>query len=147
MKRLISTLPIFMATMACEVTVHEHDHDEYVVPVQPIVEEAPFIEWADAGCFWSSFEGDFLWWFQADVFDANGFEDVSAVYADVLDWNGQWVDSFELYQDYNQQLTWYSDWRELSTWLDCRYPDYLIEFVAYDWLGGVDAIDVVPATY
>ena len=90
MKRLISTLPIFIFATACDVTVYEHE-DVYVEPVHTVVEEAPFIEWADAGCFWSSAERDFVWWFEADVFDANGFEDVSAVYADVLDWDGVWV--------------------------------------------------------
>jgi len=145
MLRLISTLPILLLSLGCVVTVHDSDPDP--VPPLPPAEEAPFIEWADAGCYWSAVDRDFVWWFEADVFDANGFEDVSAVYADVLDWDGQFVDSFELYQNLDDKIVWGSDWFELSTWLDCRYPDYIVEFLAYDWLGGVDVLDVTPLVY
>ena len=95
----------------------------------------------------SAVDRDFVWWCEADVFDANGFEDGSAVYADVLDWDGQFVDSFELYQNLDDKIVWGSAWFELSTWLDCRYPDYIVEFLAYDWLGGVDVLDVTPLVY
>ncbi len=144
MVRFLLTSLAFLPLVGCVVSIQETP-TKSVDP--PPAEVAPYIEWADAGCYWSSYDGDFVWWFEADVLDGNGIFDVDAVYADVLDWNGNWIDSFELFRDGSDPILWYSDWLELSTWLDCRYNDYLVEFVAYDALGAMDTVDVIPLTY
>jgi hypothetical protein len=141
----IPTLFAFLFFTGCVVTVQDDNHHE-PAPLPP-VEEAPFIEWADAGCEWSPYDGDFSWWFEADVFDSNGLDDVASVYADVMDWEGHWVDSFALAQDLGHGLMWSAEWLERSTWLDCRYSYYTVEFLAYDWLGGIDVLAVIPLTY
>jgi len=103
----------------------------------------PYITWAEAGCYWDGYGGDYVWYFEADVDDPDGPGDVIAVYADVYDdWSGDWIDGFELY--WYDGITWFSDWWESSTWLDCSYPYNVVEFSAYDVYEAYDAVDVVP---
>jgi len=103
----------------------------------------PYISWADAGCYWDPYGGDYVWSFEAEVDDPDGALDVSIVYADVYDdWTGEWIDGFELYPV--EGITWYSDWWQVSTWLDCSYPYNVVEFVAYDVFDAWDAVDVYP---
>ena len=46
---------------------------------------------------------------------------------------GEWVDAFELY--YDQGDTFYSAWQGRSTYLDCGYYDYLVDFTPEDTAG------------
>ena len=95
---------------------------------------APEVTWADASCYWDASYQDDVWWFQADIFDENGLDDVTGVYADVYDGEtGEWADAFELYYDGGH--TWYSAWQGESTYLDCAYYDYVVEFSAEDTAG------------
>jgi hypothetical protein len=109
--------------------------------------DAPSIDWADAGCYWDSYNGDYVWWFEADVFDRDGFYDVDAVYADIYDARGYWVDGFELFQETPAPEIWFSDWLEFSTFLDCGYKGYTVEFTAFDVSDDFDTMEVVPYTY
>ncbi|MSQ02668.1 MAG: hypothetical protein EXR71_12395 [Myxococcales bacterium] len=106
-------------------------------PDDPPPQVAPVIDWADASCYRDEALHDDVWWFEADIFDKNGLDDVVAVYADVYDgYTGDWVDAFAL--DYDGGNTWYSAWPARSTWLDCDYYDYIVDFVAEDTLGEGD---------
>ena len=97
--------------------------------------EAPLVQWADASCYWDEGYRDAVWWFEADVVDSDGLDDVVAVYADVYDgFTGEWVDAFELYYDGGN--TWYSAWQGRSTYLDCDYYDYVVDFQPEDVVGG-----------
>lgn len=103
---------------------------------------APVIGWAEAGCFWDERSYDWVWYFDAEVADPDGFADLTDVYADVLDdWDGRLVDSFQL-EDYGGG-EFSTAWFQWDTYLDCRSGPYRIEFVAYDIF---DAWDVY-ATY
>jgi len=98
------------------------------------VNEAPLVEWADASCYWDKGYRDDVWWFEADIVDADGLDDVVAVYADVYDgFSGEWVDAFELY--YDGSNTWYSAWQGRSTYLDCAYYNYIVDFTPEDVVG------------
>ncbi len=126
MRLVLSTLPLLLAS-GCFVYTDGPAHH-----AGPPAQVAPIIDWADASCYRDEVYHDDVWWFEADVLDAN--DDVVAVYADVYDGDtGEWVDAFELYYDGGN--TWYSAWQERSTWLDCDYYDYIVDFVAEDTLG------------
>ncbi len=104
---------------------------------------APFIDWADAACGWDPVYYDFVWTFDADVDDWDGLGDVVAVYADVYDtWTGQWQDGFELAPV--DGYTWSSAWVGGSTYLDCGYPDYVVDFTAVDSWEATDLVSVYP---
>jgi hypothetical protein len=95
---------------------------------------APTVEWADASCYWDGAYHDYVWWFEADIADGNGLDDVRSVTADVYDgWTGEWLDVFEL--DYDGGNTWFSAWQGRSTYLDCEYYDYIVDFEAADGQG------------
>jgi len=106
------------------------------------VNDPPVIEWADASCFYDEYYRDDVWWFEADLRDDEGLDDVVAVYADVYDGlTEEWVDAFELYHDSGH--TWYSAWQQDSTWLDCDHYDYIVDFVAEDVVGEGEVYTVV----
>jgi hypothetical protein len=112
----------------------------------PPVDTAPYITYADAGCFWDDYYRDDVWYFDADVDDVEGAKDIVAVYVDVYDtWDGAWVDGFDLY--YEGGITWYSAWVGHSTYLSCGYPDYVVDFTAVDSWGDADVVSVYPAFY
>ena len=95
---------------------------------------AASVDWADASCYWDDRSNDDIWWFEADISDNNGLDDMAGVYADVYDaTSGEWVDAFELYYDGGQ--TWTSSWQGRSTYLDCDYYNYIVDFVAEDTVG------------
>lgn len=112
----------------------------------PPVNRAPKFTYADAGCYPDDAYRDFVWYFDVDVDDPDGYLDVTEVYADVYDtWDGAWVDGFELYPE--QGITWYSAWVGDSTWLDCTYGGYVVDFTALDSFGASDVVSVIPATW
>jgi hypothetical protein len=115
-------------------------------PARPPLNASPLITYADAGCEPDDYYHDFVWYFDADVDDADGPADVDQVYVDVYDsYDGTWVDGFDLYPD--QGITWYSDWVGSSTYLDCTYPDYVVDFTAVDIFGATDVVSVDPLTW
>lgn len=108
---------------------------------------APVVIWADAGCYWDNYYYDDIWYFEAEADDGDGVYDVVAVYADVYDaWTGRLEDSFELYPT-NDPYYWFSDWLGSTTWLDCGYGGYVVDFVAYDSYDAYDVLTVEPWTY
>jgi hypothetical protein len=105
--------------------------------------DSPTIAYADAGCWYDSFEQDYVWWFEADVYDDDGAWDIDEVYADVFDTrNSSWVDSFAL-STWND-ITFSADWAETWTNLTCGYGDYEVDFVAYDAWDAYDVYTIVP---
>ena len=102
-------------------------------PVEPVYTNySPTISWAEAGCYYDGYYGDYIWYFEADADDANGVYDVVSMWADVYDEpSGAWVDSFELYPT-EDPYVWFSDWLGSSTHLSCGYPNYVVDFWAYD---------------
>lgn len=109
--------------------------------------DAPEVYWADAGCYWDNYYRDDIWYFEAEVDDPDGVYDVVAVYADIYDLRtGRMEDSFELFPT-NDPYYWFSDWLGSTTWLDCYYGDYVVDFVAYDSYDAYDVLSVTPFTY
>jgi hypothetical protein len=112
-----------------------------------VANTAPSVDWASSGCYWDSYYYDDVWYFEADVYDADSIWDVSAVYADVYDsWTGEWVDSFELYETQDPYV-WFSDWLGSSTYLDCYYSGYEVDIIVYDSFEAYDVMTVYPETY
>ena len=106
-----------------------------------VPDAAPTITYADASCYWDRGYDDYVWYFEADVDDWDGTVEVAGVYADVYDqWTGEWVDAFELYPEAG--ITWYSAWVGQTTYLDCEYYNYTVEFTAEDVYGAQDIVDV-----
>jgi hypothetical protein len=132
-------LPMAAAALALPACYYVHDDG----PPAP-VDTAPYITYADAGCYWDDYYRDYVWYFDVDVEDVEGAKDVVAVYADVYDeWDGSWVDGFDLY--YEGGVTWYSAWVGHTTYLDCGYPDYVVDITAVDSWNDADVVSVYPA--
>jgi hypothetical protein len=105
---------------------------------------APYISWADAGCWWDPQSRDYVWSFEAEANDADGVYDVVEVYADVYDTaNGVWQDGFVLW-DSSDPAYWYSDWYGSSTYLWCDYPGYVVDITAVDSFGDAAIVSVNP---
>lgn len=120
-------------------------------PPPPSVNYPPRVEWARSACYWDSYNGDYIWWFEAWASDPNGWQDVDQVWADVYDVGRAspvLVDSFELYGyrhgETNQVNAWFSDWLQWSTALSCGYRWYEVDVIAYDRLGEYDVITIIP---
>ena len=108
------------------------------------VNSNPVITAAEAGCYWDASYNDYIWYFQASADDPDGVYDVVDMWADVYDnTSGAWVDSFELYAT-SDAYTWYSDWLGSTTYLDCNYMNYFVEFTAYDSYNATAVVDVTP---
>ncbi len=104
---------------------------------------APTITYADAGCSWDYSYADYVWYFEADVDDLDGPEDVTQVYADVYDdQTGEWQDGFDLLPD--QGITWFSAWVGATTYLDCTWPGYVVDITAVDSFGATDVVTLPP---
>ena len=111
------------------------------------VNYTPTIAWADSGCYWDDYNQDFIWWFEAEVYDDNGRTDLTGVYADIYDPYGNFIDSFELYRETPDPDIWFSDWLQYSTNVDCYYGGYEVDFIAYDTYEDWDVVTVIPQTY
>lgn len=104
---------------------------------------APEAYLVEAGCYWDSYYGDYVWYFDAEVDDPNGWGDVMEVWADVYDeYTGEWIDSF--YLEPMDEFYWTSAWLQGSTWLDYYYPYYVVDFVPYDYAGAYSITSVYP---
>jgi len=139
MTRLFSLALVALASTGC--LVYE---DPGPGPGPVHVNSAPLVTWADAGCYWDGAYQDDIWFFEADADDPDGTLDVVAVYADVYDARGEWADSFELFPT-QDPLYWFSDWLGSSTWLDCGYPGYQVDLVAYDTSDAYDVRTIAPS--
>lgn len=128
-------------TSGCIVVADDND------PAPRPVNVAPYVNWADAGCYYDSYYNDFIWWFETEVWDDNGAQDVVAVYADVYDARGTFVETFQLFPEGPTPQIWFSDWLQYSTYLDCYYSGYQIDIVAYDSFDAYDAVTIRPATF
>lgn len=112
-----------------------------------ITNYAPEVWDGEAGCYYDAYERDDIWYFEAVVDDRDGLGDITAVWADVYDeWDGTLVESFELYPT-NDPEVWFSDWLGRTTYLDCGYPDYTVDLVAYDTFEDNDVLTLVPGYY
>jgi len=132
-------------------TIYSYDTVEEPVVVHsepPVVYNSlPIVLDAAAGVYWDDFYWDDIWYFEATVDDGDGPYDVVSVWADVYDdWNGQLVESFELYPT-NDPYVWYSDWLGHSTWLDPFYRGYTVDITAYDIYEDADTLTVWAYTY
>ena len=144
MKRAVTlTLSATLAALATGcIIVDDNDAPDVVV----VGNAAPYVAYADAGCYWSDWEYDYVWWFEAEVWDDDGYGDIEAVYADIYDARGNWVDTFELYDETNYPELWFSDWLQYYSYMDCSYGGYVVDIVAYDWSGAYDVTSVTPMT-
>ncbi|MCC6619722.1 MAG: hypothetical protein IT385_00615 [Deltaproteobacteria bacterium] len=108
---------------------------------------------AEAGCFRDVVHtglGEYAvntWYFEAEVYDFDGPDDIMSVEAHVYDlWLGRRVGWFEL-DPTTHMGWWYSEWPESMTGLDCYNPDYEVDFIVTDYWGGWDTRTVVPWTW
>lgn len=120
----------------------------YTPPPPPApVNYAPTVYSADAGVYWDDYNRDDVWYFDASVDDLDGVYDVTSVYADIYDdWNGQFIDTFELYPT-SDPYQWTSEWLGSSTYLDPWYGGYSVDFVAYDSYGDSGVTTVSAYSY
>ena len=130
-------------TTGCVVYTDDHDHQD---PPE-YVNYTPHVSWAESGCYYDDYNNDFIWWFETEIFDDNGRQDIVAVYADVYSFHGNLVDSFELYNETADPDIWFSDWLQWSTNLDCYNDGYEVDIVAYDSFDTYDAVTIYPYTY
>lgn len=148
MTRLVTLAAAFALLTGC---IYVRDRDVYVDdddrPIVVDVNDAPWVLDGWAGCWFDRGARDDVWTFEATVDDPDGPYDVVSVWADVYDdLSGELVESFELYPS-DDPTFWYSDWLGSTTWLDCYYPFYSVDLVAYDSYDDYDILTVVPATY
>jgi hypothetical protein len=109
---------------------------------------APYVVTADAGCFWDPATREDVWYFEAEVDDYDGWRDIVAVEAHVYDdWHGDdWVDGFSL-EETAYAWTWYAEYPERHTNLDCYYDRYTVVFYVWDYFDEMGALEVYPHTY
>ena len=142
--RLLTATTLF-ATLVSGCYVYESDVDPHYEST--ILNYAPDVIDGEAGCYYDSYYGDDIWYFDALVDDLDGLGDITQVWADVYDeYDGQLVESFELYPT-NDAMVLFSDWMGSSTYLSCYYDNYTVDIVAYDYFEDMDYITVVLFTY
>ncbi len=107
----------------------------------------PVVYDGDAGCVWDSALRENVWYFEAEVDDWDGPEDIWFVEANVYDeWRGgRLVDAFELAPTEDPWI-WYGEWMEFSTALDCRYTGYSVDLIAWDFYEGWGVLTLTPRT-
>jgi hypothetical protein len=147
MTRLLALATALAVTTGC-IYVDDNDPPPPSAPViiEP-VNAAPYVLDGFSGCFYDSYNRDDVWYFDASTDDPDGVFDVVQVWADVWDdRTGELVQSFELYPT-DDPYIWYSDWLVSTTFLDCWYPFYSVDIVAYDAFDAYGAITILPDTY
>ncbi len=122
------SLLISTATGCIFVDADGHHHD----PGPTFVNSAPEVWDGLAACDYDRALAADILFFDAFVADANGLGDVMSVWADVYDeYDGTLVESFELYPTDDPDY-WFSDWLAGTSSIDCWYPNYSVDLVAYD---------------
>lgn len=147
MRNLIS-LGLVLLTTGCVVYSSDNGTPGGDVYYDDTVNYTPTVLDAEAGCYFDSYYYDDIWYFEAAVDDLNGVYDVTTVWADVYDEyaGGQYVESFELFPTADPHI-WFSDWLGSSTYLDCYYDGYTVDFVVYDQFEDSDFETVWAYTY
>lgn len=139
----------FVLTLA-PACIYVEDDDRPQQQDPPVTyNSAPYVVDGEAGCYWSDYYADEIWYFEVVADDPDGALDVVEVWADVYDeWSGgQFVESFELYPDEYDDTLWFSDWLQSSTYLGCGYDGYSVDLVVYDTYDEMDWITVTPVTW
>ena len=104
--------------------------------------DPPSILWAEVTCSYDEPLDDWIWTFDAEVFDRDGADDVRQVEAQVFDdRTGRWVDAFALERTADPEW-WGVSWVEADTALFCG-DRYAIDFIATDWDGATDLYGVL----
>ena len=140
MRAIRAFLPVALLAPALLSGCIIHDNDGGRVPGNAI----PDVQNAEAGCAWSDWNGDWIWYFEADAIDLDGPWDVVEVWADVYDTRGDYIESFSLYRETVAPEFWFSDWLQHYSYLDCIAGDYVVDIVAYDIAGEFGIQSVVP---
>ena len=148
MTRIAFILTGLITATGCVISVEDDTRRDRHPEVAVVYNVAPTVWDGEAGCYWDSYYGDDIWYFEADVDDADGPGDIVSVWADVYDegHGGAYVESFELYPT-NDPYIWFSDWMGSSTWLDCWYGGYTVDLIAYDSFDDYDYLTVWADTY
>lgn len=143
----IALLALTLATSTGCLFVDRDVRRDPVVPPVVVVNAAPYILEATSGCYYDAYNVDDVWYFDAIVDDADGALDVTQVWADVYDeQTGYLVESFPL-DPTTDPTYWTSEWLVSTSNLDCWYPLYVIDVVAYDTFEDYDIITIYPDTY
>lgn len=126
--------------LGCEVTV-DGTWPDWTWNWDPVVYDG------DAGCEWDPAREQYVWYFEAEVDDWDGLDDIVYVDANVYDdWRGGYLaDSFAL-RPTSDPGVWYGEWPERVTSLDCTYPGYSVDLVAWDGFDGSGALTIIPWT-
>lgn len=141
MTRLMTITGLIAALSGCIIV----DDGPDAPPPAVVVNSAPWVDAGDAGCAFDPSYGQDIWYFDAWVADADGAFDVVQVWADVWDdRSGVLVESFALYPT-DDPTYWYADYATPN--LNCWFPYYSVDLVAYDSWDQAGAITVYPATY
>jgi len=144
MPRLLAVAALLAAATGCIII---DDGPDTVVVDDPVYNRAPRVRDAWATCAYDTRYRDDILTLEAIVDDPDGWRDVMSVWADVYDdWTGDLVQSFELYPTDDPNF-WFSDWLVSTTWIDCWYGYYSVDFVAYDSYDAFDVYTTWPATY
>lgn len=143
MTRLVSLAALLALSTGCIFIKEVDRRDGFVDPDPPVFTNfAPEVYDGVALCEYSAADFDDILFVDAVVDDPNGAGDVVQVYADVYDErSGQLVQSFPLYPT-NDPGYWFSDWLVSSTVIDCWYPDYTVDLVAYDHSDAYGALTI-----
>ena len=104
----------------------------------------PIVIDGEAGCDLDA-SGRAYWYFEAEVDDWDGLDDIDAVEADVYDeWRGgRLADTFELAPTYDGDI-WFGEWPERGTALDCHYHGYSVDLVVWDVYDGYSVLTLSP---
>lgn len=135
------SLSMLLVTSDCNVTFDDTWPD-WTWNWDPIVLDG------DAGCDWDAPTRQYFWYFDAEVDDLDGPEDIWGVEAYVYDeWRGgRLVDSFALERT-SDHWSWYGEWPEDATRLDCHYSGYTVDLIVRDSYDSIDVLTVIPRTY
>lgn len=144
MTRLLTLASLIAVGTGC--IIYDSGPDTVVVDRDPVINRAPWVDDAWAGCYYDRANADDIIDFQAWVSDADGVFDVTYVQADVYDARGNLVQSFELYPTDDPSL-WFSDWLVSTTFIDCWYGGYTVDVTAYDSYDAYGYLTIYPETY
>ncbi len=137
LKYITLFITLLLTLTGCEIIVDTPaggPHTKGPIATQPFL-----LHDARASCYWDNYRQDYVWEFDAWIDLYYGPREVADVYVDV--WQGSYlVDSFLLYHDVNGHWnSWWYEWSETNLWCGDYYE---FEFVAYDWNGHADYLEV-----
>lgn len=140
MTRITGLAVLLALGTGCIIVRHDHVGPDYDPPVVD-VNDPPYVLDAYGGCGFDAELGTDVITFDASVTDPDGDLDVMQVWADVYDdASGELIESFPLYAEGGER--WWSDWLADSSYVDCWYPGYSVDVVAYDSFDAYDAVTI-----